>query len=160
MSSNWALFSVSDWAHITWIKTAPASLSSWDVTASVWARLLAAAVEQNHDDKGIIWPLPIAPYQVCLCPLKIEDPTVMQAAEKLYAELISAGIEVLFDDRPESPGVKFNDADLIGIPLRIVISTRTLKTNSVELKWRKDAQAEMQPLEGLTEAIKALLKPH
>jgi len=123
-------------------------------------RLLAAAVEQNHDDKGIIWPLPIAPFQVCLCPLKIDDPAVMQAAEKLYPELISAGIEVLLDDRPESPGVKFNDADLIGIPLRIVISTRTLKTNSVELKWRKDAQAQMQPLEGLTEAINSLLKPH
>jgi len=123
-------------------------------------RLLAAAVEQNHDDKGIIWPLPIAPFQVCLCPLKMEDTAVTQAAENLYTELTSAGIEVLLDDRPESPGVKFNDADLIGIPLRIVISARTLKTNSVELKWRKDAQAEMHPLEGLTEAINSLLKPH
>jgi len=123
-------------------------------------RLLAAAVEQNHDDKGIIWPLPIAPFQVCICPLKIEDNAIMQAAENLYSELMSAGIEVLLDDRPESPGVKFNDADLVGIPLRIVISARTLKTNSVELKWRKDAQAEMLPLEGLTEAINNLLKPH
>jgi prolyl-tRNA synthetase len=123
-------------------------------------RLLAAAVEQNHDEKGIIWPLPIAPYQVCLCPLKIEDEKVMEAAEAIYAELCAANIEVLFDDRPESPGIKFNDADLIGIPLRIVISTRTLKTSSVELKWRKDAQAEMHPLEGLTEAVKGLLKPH
>jgi prolyl-tRNA synthetase len=123
-------------------------------------RLLAAAVEQSHDEKGIIWPLPIAPYQVCLCPLKIEDAQVMEAAEAIYAELCAANIEVLFDDRPESPGIKFNDADLIGIPLRIVISTRTLKTNSVELKWRKDAQAQMHPLEGLTEAVNSLLKPH
>jgi prolyl-tRNA synthetase len=123
-------------------------------------RLLAAAVEQSHDEKGIIWPLPIAPYQVCLCPLKIEDAQVMEAAEAIYAELCAANIEVLFDDRPESPGIKFNDADLIGIPLRIVISTRTLKTNSVELKWRKDAQAQMHPLEGLTEAVNNLLKTH
>ncbi|MCX5994337.1 MAG: proline--tRNA ligase, partial [Chloroflexi bacterium] len=121
-------------------------------------RLLAAAVEQNHDEKGIIWPLPIAPYQVCLCPLKIEDAQVMVAAEAIYAELCAANIEVLFDDRPESPGVKFNDADLIGIPLRIVVSARTLKSDSVELKWRKDAQAQMQPLQGLTEVIKGLLK--
>jgi len=123
-------------------------------------RLLAAAVEQNHDDKGIIWPLPIAPYQVCLCPLKIEDAKVMEAAESIYAELCAAHIEVLFDDRPESPGIKFNDADLMGIPLRIVVSARTLKSDSVELKWRKESQAQMQSLEGLTEAVKSLLKPH
>jgi len=123
-------------------------------------RLLAAAIEQNHDDKGIIWPLPIAPYQVCLCALKVEDTQVMEAAEAVYAELCAAGIEVLFDDRPDSPGIKFNDADLMGIPLRIVVSARTLKSSSVELKWRKEAQAQMQPLEGLTEAVKSLLKPH
>jgi prolyl-tRNA synthetase len=122
-------------------------------------RLLAAAVEQNHDEKGIIWPLPIAPYQVCLCPLKVEDASVMQAAEAIYTELRAANIEVLFDDRPESPGVKFNDADLIGIPIRIVVSARTLKSGSVELKWRKDAQAQMLPLQGLTEAIESLLNP-
>ena len=123
-------------------------------------RLLAAAVEQNHDDKGIIWPLPIAPYQVCLCALKVEDAKVMEAAEAIYAELCAADIEVLFDERPESPGIKFNDADLMGIPLRIVVSARTLKSDSVELKWRKEAQAQMQPLEGLTEAVKSLLQPH
>jgi prolyl-tRNA synthetase len=123
-------------------------------------RLLAAAVEQNHDEKGIIWPLPIAPYQVCLCPLKIEDTNIMEAAEAIYTELCAAGIEVLFDDRPESPGIKFNDADLIGIPLRIVVSARTLKSDSVELKWRKETQAQMQPVNGLTETIKNLLKPN
>jgi prolyl-tRNA synthetase len=123
-------------------------------------RLLAAAIEQNHDDKGIIWPLPIAPFQVCLCALKVEDAQVMEAAEAVYAALCAAGIEVLFDDRPDSPGIKFNDADLMGIPLRIVVSARTLKSNNVELKWRKEAQAQMQPLEGLTEAVKSLLKPH
>ena len=121
-------------------------------------RLLAAAVEQNHDDKGILWPLPIAPFQVCVCPLKIEDAAVIQAAEKLYAELISAGIEVLLDDRPESPGVKFNDADLIGIPLRIVISARTLQNNSAEVKWRREKQPVIMPLEGLANAVKKLVK--
>ncbi len=121
-------------------------------------RLLAAAVEQNHDDKGIMWPVPIAPYEVYLCALKVEDSKVMEAAEKLYAELTAAGVEVLFDDREESPGVKFNDADLIGIPLRVVISARTLKTNSVELKWRREQQADIKPLDGLTDVIKKLLK--
>jgi prolyl-tRNA synthetase len=84
----------------------------------------------------------------------------MEAAESIYAELCAAHIEVLFDDRPESPGIKFNDADLMGIPLRIVVSARTLKSDSVELKWRKESQAQMQSLEGLTEAVKSLLKPH
>jgi prolyl-tRNA synthetase len=120
-------------------------------------RLLAAAVEQNHDDKGILWPLPIAPYKVYLCALKIEDPTVASAAEKLYSDLTNAGIEVLFDDREESPGVKFNDADLIGIPLRIVISSRTLKNNSVELKWRKEAQAQILSLDGLIGIINKMV---
>jgi prolyl-tRNA synthetase len=120
-------------------------------------RLLAAAVEQNNDDKGILWPVPIAPYQVYLCALKVEDANVMQAAENLYSELTAAGIEVLFDDREDSPGVKFNDADLIGIPLRIVISARTLKNSSVELKWRKETQAQILPLEGLTGAVKSMI---
>jgi prolyl-tRNA synthetase len=79
-------------------------------------RLLAAAVEQNHDDKGPVWPLPIAPYQVHICGLFMDNPKVIEAAGKLYAELWQEGIETLFDDRLESPGVKFNDADLIGIP--------------------------------------------
>ncbi len=120
-------------------------------------RLLAAAIEQNHDDKGIIWPLPIAPYQVYLCSIKADDANVAAKAEKLYNDLTAAGIEVLFDDRPESPGVKFNDADLIGLPLRIVISPRTLKDNGVEVKWRKDKETRNLPLEGLIEAVKGLL---
>ncbi|MCX6004194.1 MAG: proline--tRNA ligase [Chloroflexi bacterium] len=120
-------------------------------------RLLAAAIEQNHDEKGIIWPLPIAPYHVYLCPLKMEDKHVSKTAEKIYTDLTEAGIEVFFDDRDESPGVKFNDADLIGIPLRIVVSQRTLQNNSVEIKWRKEKQAGTLPLDGLTEAITKLV---
>jgi prolyl-tRNA synthetase len=120
-------------------------------------RLLAAAIEQNNDDKGILWPLPIAPYQVYLCSIKSEDAKVSAASEALYADLIKAGIEVLFDDRPESPGIKFNDADLIGIPLRIVVSPRTLKDNGVEVKWRKDKDSKNLPLEGLTAVVKGMI---
>jgi prolyl-tRNA synthetase len=80
-------------------------------------RLLASAVEQNHDDKGIIWPVTIAPYHVYLCPLRLENPDVAETAEKLYQDLTRKNLEVLFDDRDESPGVKFNDADLLGIPI-------------------------------------------
>lgn len=120
-------------------------------------RLLAAAVEQNNDEKGILWPLPIAPYHLYLCPIKAEDTKVMETSEKLYSELTAAGIEVLFDDRQESPGIKFNDADLIGIPLRVVVSPRTLQSNSVEVKWRREKQSQIMPLEGLVAALQAML---
>lgn len=120
-------------------------------------RLLAAAVEQNHDDKGIIWPLPIAPYQVIVCALKIEDEQVMQAAELLYAQLQASSVEVLLDDRPDSPGIKFNDADLLGVPLRVVISQRTLQNHGAEVKWRREKQAETMPLEGLAAKICELI---
>ena len=120
-------------------------------------RILAAAIEQNHDDKGIIWPMPIAPYQVYLCPLYRDGTAVGDIAEKLYNELTAAGLEVFFDDRKESPGIKFNDADLLGIPLRITISPRTLEKNSVEVKWRKEKQAEIRPLENLINVVKELV---
>jgi len=120
-------------------------------------RLLAAAVEQNHDEKGIVWPASIAPYQVHLCALFIDEPKVIETAEKLYNELTTAGIEVLYDDRAESPGVKFNDADLLGMPLRITISPRNLEKNSVEVKWRTEKKAQLLPLDGITGAIKGML---
>lgn len=120
-------------------------------------RLLAAAIEQNHDEKGIICPLPIAPYQVYLCALGMDNPEVSEAAERLYAELEAEKIEVLFDDRLESPGVKFNDADLLGIPLRLTVSPRTLKSQSVEIKWRSKEESQLLPLEGLTVELKRLL---
>ncbi|MBI5956037.1 MAG: proline--tRNA ligase [Chloroflexi bacterium] len=101
-------------------------------------RLLAAAVEQNHDERGIIWPPAIAPYTIHLCALGVDNGNVHQAAEKLYTALRDSGHEVLFDDRLESPGVKFNDADLLGLPLRVVISPRTLSNDCVEVKRRRD----------------------
>jgi len=113
-------------------------------------RLMAAAIEQNHDDKGIIWPLPLAPYQVYLCALGMEKPEV---AERLYSELQASGVQVLYDDRLESPGVRFNDADLLGIPLRVVVSPRTLKTQSLEVKWRSEKEAQLLPLDGIVDMI-------
>ncbi|GAI45452.1 unnamed protein product, partial [marine sediment metagenome] len=121
-------------------------------------RLLAAAIEQNHDDKGIIWPLAIAPYHIYLCPLYLENPQVAATAENLYADLISQGLEVLFDDRDESPGVKFNDADLLGIPIRVTVSPRTLETNSIEIKQRSEKESQLVPLEEAVTRLKELIR--
>jgi prolyl-tRNA synthetase len=120
-------------------------------------RLMAAAVEQNHDDKGIIWPLPIAPYHIYLCPLYLENPQVESTVENLYTELEKSGLAVLFDDRRQSPGVKFNDADLLGIPLRVTISPRTLEKDSAEIKWRREKQAQLLPLDGIVAKLKELI---
>ncbi len=99
-------------------------------------RTVAAAIEQNHDENGLMLPMPLAPFQVLVCMLNPKDDEVREAAEKLYAELESVGIEVLLDDRDERPGIKFKDADLIGIPLRVTVGARTLKEGNVELKAR------------------------
>lgn len=120
-------------------------------------RLLAAIVEQGHDDKGIIWPLSVAPYQVYLCPLHLDKSAVLPTAEKIYQELQKESIEVLFDDRDESPGVKFNDADLLGIPLRLTLSPRTLQSQSVEAKWRTEKEAQLLPLDNLAVQVKKIL---
>ncbi len=122
------------------------------------SRLMAAAVEQNHDDKGIIWPVSIAPYPVYLCPLYREDSKVAEVAEKLYEDLGAEGVEVLFDDREESPGVKFNDADLLGIPFRVTISPRTLQKNSVELKRRSEKESALVPMEKIVGKLRELIR--
>ncbi|MDP2952914.1 MAG: proline--tRNA ligase [Chloroflexota bacterium] len=121
-------------------------------------RLLAAAIEQNHDEKGILWPIPIAPYQVHLVALGMDNPEVASAAERLYGELQEQGFEVIFDDRQESPGAKFNDADLLGMPLRLTLSPRTLKAGSVEVKRRNTKEMELVPLPQLNDRLQALLK--
>ena len=121
-------------------------------------RLLAAIVEQNHDDRGITWPLSVAPYQVYLCPLQMNNPEVASTAEKACRRLESARIAVLYDDRDESPGVKFNDADLLGIPLRLTISPRTLKSQSIEAKWRTEKETSLLPLEKLAAGVNKLLR--
>jgi prolyl-tRNA synthetase len=121
-------------------------------------RLLAAIAEQSHDDKGIIWPLSVAPYQVHLCPLSLDKSAVLPTAGKIYQELQKEDIEVLFDDRDESPGVKFNDADLLGIPLRLTLSPRTLQNQSLEAKWRTEKKPQLLPLENLAAQVKRLLE--
>ncbi len=121
-------------------------------------RLLAAAIEQNHDDKGIIWPAPIAPYHIYLCPLYREGTEVAAVADGLYEKLEAEGLEVIFDDREESPGVKFNDADLLGIPFRVTVSPRTLEKNSVELKRRSEKDSELVSLEDITARLKELTR--
>jgi prolyl-tRNA synthetase len=117
-------------------------------------RLLATAVEINHDDKGIIWPKDIAPFNVHLIGLNLEDEKVKKAAEKLYANLTATGTEVLYDDREDvTAGVKLKDADLIGCPYRIVISKKTVEENKLELKLRKEAESKMVTEEELVAMI-------
>ena len=107
------------------------------------SRIVAAAIEQNHDDKGIIWPDAMAPYQVAIVPLNMQkSEAVAQAAETLYAQLTDAGIEVLLDDRNERPGIKFADMELIGIPHRIVIGDRSLAEGQLEYKHRAAPDSE------------------
>ncbi len=110
-------------------------------------RTVAAAIEQNHDDNGIIWPLPLAPYEVVLAVLNSDKPEVVAETEKLYKTLVDAGIDVLFDDRPERPGVKFKDMDLIGFPVRIVVGKRSLENSGVEFSLRRDGEKTIVALE-------------
>jgi prolyl-tRNA synthetase len=101
-------------------------------------RILAAAIETGHDANGIIWPLAIAPFEVILVPLQVDNEAVMELAERLEKSLTEAGHDVLMDDRDARPGVKFKDADLIGVPLRVVIGERGLTSGVIEVKWRTD----------------------
>jgi prolyl-tRNA synthetase len=106
------------------------------------SRLVAAAIEQNHDANGIIWPLSIAPFHVLLLPINYKDEAIRQVCDELYAELQKRAIEVLMDDRDERPGVKFKDADLIGIPLRVTVGAKGLEKGCVELRWRREGRSE------------------
>jgi prolyl-tRNA synthetase len=121
-------------------------------------RVLAAAIEQNHDDKGIFYPAPIAPYQVHLVALNADKEEVQQAADATYDELQALGYEVLYDDRlGESAGVKFNDVDLLGLPVRVVISPRNIKNGVVELKRRREDESTQVASPDLAAAIAAAL---
>lgn len=111
------------------------------------SRIVAAAIEQNHDERGIIWPEAIAPFAVAILPLQPgKSPAVAAAAEDLYQQLLAAGVEVLLDDRGKRPGVMFADMDLLGIPMRVVISDKTLANNEVEYKHRRDKTPQMVAL--------------
>jgi len=121
-------------------------------------RVVAAAIEQNHDDRGIIWPEPIAPFSVVLVGLNwAKSPRVREVAESLYRELSEAGVEVLLDDRDARPGVKFADAELIGIPHRVVVAERGLDAGRLEYRHRRASENEDLPLEGAAAALRARL---
>jgi prolyl-tRNA synthetase len=109
-------------------------------------RVVAAAIEQNHDARGIIWPDAIAPFQVVVVPLNAgKSQRVKETSERLYEELLSAGVDVLLDDRDERPGVKFADSELVGIPHRVVVGERGLEAGKLEYRHRRAEAAEEFP---------------
>ena len=120
-------------------------------------RLLAAVVEQNHDDDGIVFPASIAPYEAWVTALNVENEEVAGGSEDLYRELQSAGVQVVYDDRQDSAGVKFNDADLLGLPVRLVVSVRNLRQDAVEVKGRSEEKGSLVPRDQVVERVKELL---
>jgi prolyl-tRNA synthetase len=122
-------------------------------------RVVAAAIEQGHDERGILFPAQIAPFEACIVPIGMhKNAAVREAAEKLYAELVQAGIDVLLDDRDERPGSLFADMDLIGVPHRIVLSERGLAAGNLEYKGRRDDRPSDVPLAGAAGFLKDLLR--
>ena len=112
------------------------------------SRTMAAAIEQNYDDNGIIWPIEIAPYHVLVVPVNTKDEASAAKAEEIYMQLKKVGLETVIDDRNERPGVKFKDADLIGYPLRVVVGPKTLTEGKLEVKIRKTGEIRYLPLDG------------
>jgi prolyl-tRNA synthetase len=119
-------------------------------------RTIAAAVEQHHDEHGIVWPVPLAPYACVVASLQ-RDAEVLAAAEKLYTDLKAAGVEVFYDDRDERPGVKFKDLDLVGFPVRVVVGGKSLAKGVVEVSVRREKQAQGIPLERVVDVVKRTL---
>jgi len=117
------------------------------------SRTMAAAVEQNSDENGIIWPIPIAPYQVIVVPVNSNKEEQLQAADSIYKILEQEGLEVILDDRDERAGVKFKDADLIGIPVRITIGPKALQENKVEVKKRWEKEVELVEIDEVREKV-------
>ena len=121
------------------------------------SRIIAGLAETSCDESGIIWPVGIAPYEVCVCPVKASDETAMQAAEKIADGLEAAGCDVILDDRDERPGVKFKDADLIGFPVRVTIG-KSLADGKVEVKWRWDSESSLVDVDKVVETLGAQVK--
>ena len=121
------------------------------------SRLVGAIVEASHDERGMIFPVEIAPYGVYLASLNVDDAAVVAEADALYEALEDAGIEVLYDDRDEKPGVKFNDADLIGLPVRVVVSRRGVANGQIEIKERTAARPDLVNQADAVKAITDLL---
>ena len=122
------------------------------------SRIVAAAIEQNHDERGIVWPASMAPFQLAIIPLNMQkSPEVASCAEELYAALLAAGVDVLMDDRNERPGVKFADMELVGIPHRIVIGDRALADDKIEYKGRRDSESQLVGRADILDFLKARL---
>ena len=135
-------------------KAVPVVMGSYGIGVE---RNMAASIEANHDDKGIVWPLEIAPYAVVITVVRPDDEATMAAADRLYADLGGAGVEVLLDDRDERPGVKFNDAELIGIPYRVTIGPRGVEAGNAEVTDRRTGETSEIPLSGLTAHLVGLI---
>jgi prolyl-tRNA synthetase len=116
-------------------------------------RTVAAAIEQGHDENGMVLPFAIAPFEVDVLPVNSSHPESMELAETIYKELLEKGIDAIIDDRPERPGVKFKDCDLIGIPIRVTIGERNLKDGYVEIKLRKEKESQRVRKEEVTERV-------
>ena len=121
------------------------------------SRIMSAAIEQNHDEHGMIWPTALAPYAVTILPLQMNKEEVVSAAEDIYGRMVDAGFDVLLDDRNERAGSKFADAELIGIPVRVVIGGRGLAEGVVEIKLRTGGEVEKVPLDTLLGRLKELI---
>ncbi len=132
----------------------PAVMGSYGIGVE---RLLAGVIEANHDERGILWPRELAPYDVHIAALNLDKPGIAEAAERLAGDLAGAGMRVLLDDRTESPGVKFNDADLLGMPLRATVSPRNLDQGVVELRARRATESRLVPIAEAVAACRAEL---
>jgi len=122
------------------------------------SRIVAAAIEQNHDERGIIFPRAMAPFELALVPIGAgKNAQVRAAAESLYRDLAAAGIDVLLDDRDERPGVAFADMELIGVPHRLVVGERGLKAGQVEYQGRRDPKAQLLPLQDAVKSVKSIV---
>jgi prolyl-tRNA synthetase len=123
-------------------------------------RILGAAIEQNHDERGIVWPAAIAPFEVVVCPIGYDRSADVQAAAKrVHDELAAAGLDVILDDRGERPGAMFADWELIGVPWRLVISDRGLKAGTLEVQGRPEAEATVVPAAEAVAFMRARLRP-
>lgn len=121
-------------------------------------RSLASVIEEKADDKGLIWPMTIAPWQVHFCPLRLDDENVSAVADEIYKQMEDAGIEVLYDDRNLSAGIKLTDSELMGVPIRVIISPKTMKEQQAEITMRESGEKFFIPIKDLVSELKAIIK--
>ena len=137
-------------------KAKPVIMGSYGIGVG---RLLACIAEEHHDDDGLIWPISVAPFAVHIVSLAKGDGPATDASLKLYTELKGLGVDVLYDDRSENAGVKFKDADLIGVPVRITVGERSLKQGNVEMSLRSDPKEKMDvPVDGIVQHVRETIE--